>query len=52
VRSVTRSPVFFDLTTMSLIYASMMRPMSSAKMRHMHLWNVAPVFLSLKGTVL
>jgi sirohydrochlorin ferrochelatase len=52
VRSGTRSPVFFDLSTMSSTYALMMRPMSSPNMHRMHLWNVAPAFLSPKGIVL
>jgi hypothetical protein len=52
VRSETRSLVFFDLTMISLTYASMIRLMSSPKMCRMHHWNVAPSFLSLKGIVL
>jgi hypothetical protein len=52
VRSGTRSPVFFNLTTMSSMYASMMHPMSSPKTRHIHLWNVVPAFLSSKGIIL
>jgi hypothetical protein len=51
VRSGTRSLVFFDLTTMSLTYASMMRPINSPKTCHMHRWKVAPAFLSPKGIV-
>jgi hypothetical protein len=51
VRSGTRSPVFFDLTTMSSTYASMMRPINSLKTRYMHHWKVAPAFLSPKGII-
>jgi hypothetical protein len=51
VSSRTRSPVFFDLTMISSTYASMMRPINSPKMRHMHRWKVEPVFLSPKGIV-
>jgi hypothetical protein len=51
VRSGTRSPIFFDLTTMSSTYASMMQPINSPKMCHMHRWKVAPAFLSPKGIV-
>jgi hypothetical protein len=51
VRSGTRSHVFFNLTMMSLTYASMMRPINSPKTRHMHRWKVAPTFLSPKGIV-
>jgi hypothetical protein len=36
MRSGTRSPVFFDLTTMSSMYASMIHPMRSTKTRRMH----------------
>jgi hypothetical protein len=50
-RSGTRSPVLFDLTTMSSTYASMMWPISFPKTRHMHCWKVAPAFLSPKGIV-
>jgi hypothetical protein len=51
VRSGTRSPVFFDWTTMSSMYASMMRPINSSKRRHMHRWKVVPAFLSAKGII-
>jgi hypothetical protein len=49
--SGTRSPVFLDLTTMSSMYASMMRSINSSKTRHMQHWKVAHAFLSLKGIV-
>jgi hypothetical protein len=51
VRSGTKPPIFFDLTTMSSMYASMMRPINSSKTRHMHRWKVAPTFLSPKGII-
>jgi hypothetical protein len=51
VRSVTRSPVFFDLTTMSSTYASMMHPINSPKTHRMHRWKVAPAFCRPKGIV-
>jgi hypothetical protein len=51
VRSGTRSPVFFDLTTISSTYASIVRPINSPKTRRMHRWKVAPTFFTPKGIV-
>jgi hypothetical protein len=51
VRSGTKSPVFFNLTTMSSTYAYMMWPINSLKTHRMHIWKVAPAFLSPKGIV-
>jgi hypothetical protein len=49
VRSGTRSPVFFDLTTMSSTYASMMRPINSPKTHHMHRWKSSAHIFEPKG---
>jgi hypothetical protein len=50
VRPGTRSPVFFDLTTMSSTYASVTRPINSPKARHMHHWKVVPAFLAQRAS--